>query len=157
LVAVLLSGCADEDAQNPPVVAPVPAPTTYVTTNNTYNSTVIYENGAAPDAAAPSTVTTSTSASPPRNSSQSGTPRDLATTGVPECDAYLARVESCSHALLSSPSQSDAFDRITAGLDTARRAWRKAAVNPAARDSLKGTCADSLTQYNASVTNVVCK
>jgi hypothetical protein len=166
LVGVMLTACADEDAQNAPAAAPntVPAaPTTYVT-NNTYNSVVNY-NAPAPsaapvsDASAPIIIVQGSDAGgfSPRSATTGGTHRDVATTGVAECDAYLARVESCSRGLLYGPSQSDALDRITASLDTARRAWRHAALNSSERPALASTCADALTQYNASVTNVVCK
>ncbi|MEO7110470.1 MAG: hypothetical protein ABI183_08545 [Polyangiaceae bacterium] len=162
-VAVLLIACADEDAQNAPAAAPTAVPTTYVT-NNTYNNVVNYNaptasSASAGNAPAPMTFMQGPDAGgiSPRNASHGGTPRDLATTGVPECDAYLARVESCSRGLLSGVSQSDALDRITASLDTARRAWRHAALNSSERPSLASTCNDALTQYDASVTNVVCK
>ena len=163
LVGVLLTACADEDAQNAPAAAPAPATTTYVT-NNTYNNVVTYNAPAASaapanDAATPLTFVQGPDAGgiPPRNAPAGGTHRDVATTGVAECDAYLARVESCSRGLLSAASQSDALDRITASLDAARRAWRHAALNSSARPSLASTCADAMSQYNASVTNVVCK
>jgi hypothetical protein len=163
LVGVLLTACADEDAQNAPAAAPTAAPTTYVT-NNTYNSVVNYNapaSSASPvnDASAPIIIVQGADAGgfPPRNGSHGGAPRDVATTGVAECDTYLARVESCSRGLLSGASQSDALDRITASLDTARRAWRHAALNSSERPALASTCADALTQYNSAVTNVVCK
>lgn len=146
-MSVWLTACADQD---PP---PVPPPTTNVTTNTTYNNTIIYEKGGP----SPEASVVEAPAPAPRNISHGATPRDVATTGVPECDAYLTRVESCSRGLLPRTTQSDALDRITAGLDTARRAWREAAQNPSARPGLARTCSDSLTQYNESVKNVICE
>jgi hypothetical protein len=164
LMGALLTACADEDAQTPPV-----APT-YVT-NTTYNNVITY-NAPAPSStfAAPSTSSAlpdPPNATPevpldapiigaPRDGSNAEAPpidithRNRESTGIAECDVYLDRVETCSAAMLSAANQSGALDRIIFSLDTARRSWRHAAQTKSERPELARTCVDALTLYNSS-------
>jgi hypothetical protein len=84
-------------------------------------------------------------------------PRDTRSTGVPACDAYLARIETCSTRMMSRLPNGggDALDRIVRSLDMSRRAWRNASVemSPRMRASLSETCTDSLSLYDESASS----
>jgi len=78
--------------------------------------------------------------------------RDTRPVGIAACDAYLARVETCSTRMLNRlpGDHGDAIARIVASLDITRRAWRNADLPPRARAQLAETCADSQRLYDSS-------
>ncbi len=74
--------------------------------------------------------------------------RQVLATGVPECDAYAARVEACSeHTLGTTGEHGQALERIRDSLDAARRSWKVAAESPRVRTILADECSASLRSY----------
>ncbi len=163
LMGALLTACADEDAQTPPAAAP-----TYVT-NTTYNNNITYAYGASPAvSSAPAAPTSApvaevpappppiaapeSSVNLPRITALNGAPRDMTSTGIAECDAYLTRVETCSRTLMpDSDAAQRGLERIDMSLDMTRRAWRHAAETGAERPELARMCKDARAIYESSV------
>lgn len=156
LACVLLAACADDDAMTPPATSP------NVVQNNTYNNVTYQMNvttASTNDASAPSSGASAASigdvpvATTPLPALDAGAARDTASTGIASCDAYLARVETCSRRMLPNNGESNAaFHRITSSLDTTRRAWRGLAQS-ASSTSLARTCTDAMRSYNESLSN----
>jgi hypothetical protein len=171
IASALIIACADDDPQSPPPVVPT------IVQNTTYNNNITYAYNTAAAASAsaiaapisaPTTPPTPSdtaivplpeapppSVKSPRISPQPGTPRDVVSTGIPVCDAYLMRVETCSHALLPNNDEAErGFERIQMSLDMSRRAWRQAALNKSERPELARTCTNARALYESSVENM---
>jgi hypothetical protein len=154
---IIACGAIDEPAPSVPLVQHI--------SYNTSNTTNVY--GAAPLVLAPApqpapfygSQVDSTPASPPapQVEAQVGAPaaeavptRDPQTTGVPVCDAYLARLEICTRRMLSSQGE-PMQRRFQESFDLMRRNWRRAAQTGVGRESLVDSCETSLRMYNESM------
>jgi hypothetical protein len=69
--------------------------------------------------------------------------------GVPECDAYLARLSECM--ANAKPAAREAWEKTTG---TLIESWRQAAASPEARDALAVGCRAAT---DALAANPVCK
>jgi hypothetical protein len=77
---------------------------------------------------------------------------DDASTGVLVCDAYLTRLETCTHRMLTSLPAPDVTTehRMMDSFALMRRNFRRAARTDAGRESLVDTCQTSLKMYDES-------
>ena len=146
---ILVAGC-DPAADQPPPAAP-----TYVTQTNNY--TINVYTAAQPVVPPPEPIAPPPSpviASPRHEPLPPPPPlppsRTLPSTGVPQCDVYLARVEACSTQMLdSTPENQEALGRIRESLDLTRRTWRRvAASQTVSREVLVDQCETSLRMFN---------
>ncbi|MEO6417769.1 MAG: hypothetical protein ABIP39_00080 [Polyangiaceae bacterium] len=130
VVVALLAGCAKDEAQPPPAQAPLTAVPV-----------------APPPFTAPA-VSENLSSDASIDLGKKGDP-----VGINSCDAYLARIETCSRQIFARlpPDNGGALERILTSLEMMRRSWRNAELTPKGRASLAETCADSLRMYDSSV------
>jgi len=67
--------------------------------------------------------------------------------GVPECDDYIAKYESCLRGKVPEAARA----QLESSLKTARDAWRKSAENPQAKASLAAACKQASDAAAASM------
>ncbi len=130
ILLVAVGGCATEEslpAESPQAHAAAPVQTVSL-------PAIAIDSGAEPPSAAPDR---------PRVDS----------TGIKECDAYIARIDVCSRQIFARlpGDTSAALGRIETSLDMMRRSWRNAELTPKGRANLAETCVDSLKMYDSSV------
>jgi hypothetical protein len=157
LTMISLAGC--EPIEPPPEV-PVVQNITY--NNNSTTNVYAPPPASPPEAYSPAPVPP---AAPPIVSHPAEEPRanepawmdrsrtKLASTGVPVCDAYLARLEVCTtHILSGLPSRDEAtLHRMLESFDLVRRSWQRVAKTEQVRESMVDSCGTSVRLYNDSV------
>jgi len=168
-VSAFVCVCGCETELDPPAVAPLGQSFTYNTTTITTNTTNVYAAPSSLYAALP--VRTQTTPPPPPPAIEESPPPyepsvsalrpGLASTGLAACDAYLARLETCTARILSGPPRQgpsvwttrdpNVHARMLATFDLLRRNWQRAARYAGGRESLEDSCQISLSTYNDSV------
>ena len=72
--------------------------------------------------------------------------------GVPECDDYLAKYETC----LRSKVPEGMRAQLESALKTSRESWKKAAANPQAKGTLAAACKQASDAAAASMKTYGC-
>jgi len=172
VLLTVLAGC-DSEAWPPAGAPPPPPPVPYVQNVYAYGPTHVYPSQPTFTIAAPPAPTTQVlvpspppppdafvpSASLPETFIEPPPPRpplspraEPVSTGIPACDAYLARVEACSRRMIPETLEGDsAYRRVIDTLDLARRNWLRAARTDLGRESLVDSCETAKRVYEASV------
>lgn len=86
-----------------------------------------------------------------KTSSNSGGPSTTAASGdkigIPECDDYIAKYESCIKGKVPEAARAT----LESSLKTARENWKKAAENPQSKASLAAACKQATDAAAASM------
>ena len=94
------------------------------------------------------------------NKSMTSAPTNASTTtastgekiGVPECDDYVAKYESCLRSKVPEAMKAS----LESSLKTARENWKKSAENPQAKATLAAACKQAKEAAAASMKNFGC-
>lgn len=98
--------------------------------------------------AAPTTSTGTTSTTGTSTTTASSTDK----IGVPECDDFIAKYESC----VSNKVPEMARAQYKSAVDQWRASWKKLADNPSTRGSLAAACKQAADQQTAALKSFGC-